>query len=82
MSELTAKRNIKGRVSKFTKDYAIVVAILLLMVIFTLRFRLLSIYRNIRNIFMQTASSAIVCIGQALIVTTGSLTCPWVRMSA
>ncbi len=71
MSELSANRNLKVRVSKFTKDYAIVVAILLLMVIFTFASEYFLTYRNIRNILMQTVSLAIVCIGQALIVTTG-----------
>ncbi len=71
MSELAARRNLKSRVSKFTKDYAIVVAILLLMVIFTFASDYFLTYRNIRNIFMQTVSLAIVCIGQAMIVTTG-----------
>ncbi len=71
MSELTAGRNVKGRVSKFTKDYAIVVAILLLMVVFTFASDYFLTYRNIRNIFIQTVSVAIVCIGQAMIVTTG-----------
>lgn len=71
MSELAVKRDFKNRLSKFTKEYAIVVAILLLMVIFTFASDYFLTYRNLRNILMQTVSLAIVCIGQAMIVTTG-----------
>ena len=67
-----AKRSTFGeRMSKFTKDYAIVVAILLLMIIFTLASPYFLTYNNIRNILAQTVPIAVVCIGQALIVTTG-----------
>ena len=71
MSQLAVRRDLKRRLSKFTRDYAIVVAIFLLMIIFTIASDYFLTYRNIRNIFMQTASLAIVCIGQAMIVTTG-----------
>lgn len=71
MSGLIARRSLKSRVSKFTRDYAIVVAILMLMVIFTFASDYFLTYRNIRNILMQTVSLAVVCIGQAMIVTTG-----------
>lgn len=68
---LTNRATIGSRVSKFTKEYAIVVAILLLMVIFTLTSPYFLTYNNIRNILAQTVPIAVVCIGQALIVTTG-----------
>ena len=71
MSQLSVNRNLKDRVSRFTRDYAIVVAIFILMIIFSLASDYFLSYKNIRNIFMQTAPLAIVCIGQAMIVTTG-----------
>jgi ribose/xylose/arabinose/galactoside ABC-type transport system permease subunit len=68
---LQHRPSVGARLSKFTKDYAIVVAILLLMIIFTLTSPYFLTYNNIRNILMQTVPIAVVCIGQALIVTTG-----------
>ncbi len=66
------KRNslIDG-VSKFTKNYAIVLAILALIVIFSVASEYFLTYNNVRNILQQTSSLAIVAIGQAFIILTG-----------
>ncbi len=73
MNDLALERHssIGTRLSKFTKEYAIVVAIVLLMIIFTLTSPYFLTYNNLRNILAQTVPIAVVCIGQALIVTTG-----------
>ncbi len=72
MSESTAtRRTVSTRISRFTKEYAIVIAIFVLIVIFSFASEYFFTYKNIRNIISQTVSLAIVCIGQALIVTTG-----------
>lgn len=73
MSELSLRRRsgASASISKFTKDYAILIAIVALMMIFWAASPYFMTYKNIRNILMQTTSLAIVCIGQSLIVTTG-----------
>ncbi|MEF9974336.1 MAG: ABC transporter permease [Clostridia bacterium] len=68
---LKQRKTLGSRVSKFTKDYAIVLAILVLVVIFSIASPYFFSYKNLRNILQQTTSLAIVCIGQALIITTG-----------
>ncbi len=65
------KPTIGSRVSRFTKDYAIIIAIAFLMVIFSVASENFFTFNNIRNILNQTTSLAIVCVGQSLIVTTG-----------
>ncbi len=73
MNDIALERNdsIGAKLSRFTKEYAIVVAIVLLMIIFTLTSPYFLTYSNLRNILAQTVPIAVVCIGQALIVTTG-----------
>lgn len=60
-----------GKISRFTKDYAIVVAMLALFVIFSFASPYFFSYANIRNILQQTSALGIVAIGQAFIILTG-----------
>ncbi len=60
-----------GKISKFTKDYAIVVAMVVLFVIFSLASPYFLSYANVRNILQQTSAVGIVAIGQAFIILTG-----------
>ena len=74
---LQNKGGFGSRVAKFTKSYAIILAILLLVVAYTIGSLLMFgeqyffTWNNLRNILNQTVTLAVVCCGQALIVTTG-----------
>ena len=57
--------------SLFTKNYAIVIAVIVLAVIYALTSEYFLSFRNIRNILLQSSAIAIVAIGQALILLTG-----------
>lgn len=59
------------RLSRFTKDYIIVVAILFMGIIFSIISPYFLSYNNIRNIIQQTSALGIVAIGQAFIILTG-----------
>ena len=65
------KSNAKNGFSRFTKNYAIVIAILVLGVVFAFSSEHFLTYSNIRNIFIQSSALAIVAIGQAFIILTG-----------
>jgi ribose/xylose/arabinose/galactoside ABC-type transport system permease subunit len=56
--------------SSFTKNYAIVVAIILLAIIYSIFSEYFLSFQNIRNILLQTSAIAIVAIGQAMILLT------------
>ncbi len=79
MSQTALPKNggLGSRIAKFTKSYAIIVAILLLMVVYSIGSQLMFgaqyffTWTNLRNILNQSVTLAIVCAGQALIVTTG-----------
>lgn len=75
---ITKKKNGFGAwIARFSKSYAIVLAILLLVVVYTVGSQLMFqaqyffTWNNLRNILSQTVTLAIVACGQALIVTTG-----------
>jgi len=55
----------------FTRNYAIVVAIVVLAIIYAFASEYFFTFRNIRNILMQSSAIAIVAIGQAIIVLNG-----------
>ena len=61
-----------GKISIFTKSYAIVIAILLLGIVFSFASEYFLSYRNIRNILLQCSTVAIVAIGQAMILLSGN----------
>jgi len=65
-------QGIIGKISNFTKNYAIVVAILALGIIFSFASEYFLSYRNIRNILLQCSTVAIVAIGQAMIILCGN----------
>ncbi|GHV74748.1 ribose ABC transporter permease [Spirochaetia bacterium] len=56
--------------SSFTKNYAIVVAIVVLGIIYSFASEYFLSYRNLRNILLQTSAVAIVAIGQGMILMT------------
>ena len=56
---------------KFTKNYAIVVAIILLALVFSFSSRYFLKFDNIMNILLQSAALSIVAIGQAYIISSG-----------
>ncbi|MDR0599231.1 MAG: ABC transporter permease [Treponema sp.] len=57
--------------SAFTKNYAIVLAIVVLGVVYAFSSEYFVSYRNIRNILQQTSPIAVVAIAQALILLLG-----------
>lgn len=56
--------------SKFSKNYAIILAIILLMVIFSISTEYFFKLDNLMNILMQSSTLAIVAVGQALVILT------------
>lgn len=60
-----------SRLSRFTKDYIIIVAILVMGIIFSIVSPYFLSYNNLRNIIQQTSALGIVAIGQAFIILTG-----------
>src|SRR5690554_1335747 len=69
----TGKSNqLMASFSRFTKNYAIVLAIFILVIVFSIASPYFLTYNNLRNIFQQSTTIAIVVIGQALIVTTAN----------
>ena len=63
--------DIGKKISWFTKNYAIVVAIIVLGIIYSFASEYFLSFRNIRNIFLQCSAVAIVAIGQSLILLNG-----------
>lgn len=74
---ISNQNSMKNRLARFTKNYAIVLAILLLVVAYTgaslIMFgeQYFFTWTNLRNILNQTVTLAVVACGQAMIVTTG-----------
>lgn len=79
MSQVSIEKrgSLSQQFTKFTKSYAIVIAIILLLIAYTIGSQLMFgeqyffTWNNLRNILNQTVTLAVVCCGQALIVTTG-----------
>lgn len=63
--------NIKRAVSKFSKEYAVLIAILIMGIIFSVASPYFLTAQNLKNIFLQCAALSIVAIGQAIIILTG-----------
>lgn len=61
---------VKG-LSSFSKNYAIVIAIIILGVIFSFTSEYFFSFNNLRSILVQASALAIVTIGQAMILLTG-----------
>ncbi len=80
-TQYTTKKSLNGSTvgsslvpmfSKFTKDYASLVAILLLGIVFSILVpEYFLTWDNFTNILLQASTIAIVAIGQALVLTTG-----------
>lgn len=64
-------RNMSKSISKFTKEYASLVAILFMLIVFSFASPYFFNAENFTNILLQTATVGIVTIGQALLITTG-----------
>ena len=74
-SAASKEENAKGGIGKsfsaFSKNYAIVIAIFLLGIVFAFASEYFLSFNNIRNILLQASALAIVTIGQAMIILTG-----------
>ena len=65
------RNNLTKNISKFTKEYASLVAIFIMLIVFSLASPYFFSAENFSNILLQTATVGIVTIGQALLITTG-----------
>jgi len=72
MANKSIGTSFKTGISDFSRDYAIVIAIFLLMIIFAFASPYFFTGRNLSNILLQAAPVAIVAMGQALIILTGN----------
>lgn len=66
-------KGISVRVKAFTRDYMSLVAILLIFVVFSFASPYFLKLDNVMNIFLQTATVAIVAIGQGMLIITGQV---------
>ena len=64
---------VSGRVKTFTRDYMSLIAVLLIFIIFSFASPYFFKLNNIMNIFLQTATVAIVAIGQGMLIITGQV---------
>jgi ribose transport system permease protein len=71
VEEKLRKNGIYNWFSVFTKNYAIVIAILVLGVVYAFASEYFVSFRNLRNILQQTSPIAVVAIAQALILLLG-----------
>ena len=60
------------KISRFTSEYALVVAIIILCIVFAIATPTFVTYVNIRNMFQQSTAVGIVAIGQAFIILTAN----------
>jgi ribose transport system permease protein len=70
-AEKTRPLNLIKTFSAFTRNYAIVVAIIVLAIIYAFSSEYFISFRNLRNILLQSSPIAIVAIGQAIILLNG-----------
>lgn len=63
--------NVKKAVSRFSKEYAVLIAIFIMGTIFSFASPYFFTGQNIKNIFLQCSALSIVAIGQAMIILTG-----------
>ena len=71
ISEAKTQSELTRKLSKFSKDYIIILAILLLVLIFSVFSPFFFTFVNLRNILMQTSAIGIVAIGQGMIILSG-----------
>ena len=64
---------VSGRLKNFTRDYMSLIAVLLIFVIFSFTSPYFLKLNNVMNIFLQTATVAIVAIGQGMLIITGQV---------
>jgi len=65
------KNNLAASLSNFTKDYAAIVAILAMGLVFSIASPYFLTAENIKNILLQSSALAIVAMGQAIIMLGG-----------
>lgn len=64
--------SFKAVFQRFTKEYMLVIAIVILALVFSIASPYFLTIMNIRNIFQQTSALAIVAIGQAMVLICGA----------
>ena len=73
MSEASAKKTVMEFVKKLSKEYMILIALLISVLIFSLTSKYFFTANNFMTILLQSATVAIVAIGQAFIMLGGNL---------
>ena len=68
---LKGRSSFVEKVSRFTSEYALVWAIIILCIIFAIASPSFLTFINVRNMLQQTSAVGIVAIGQAFIILTG-----------
>jgi len=71
-TEIAVKPNFLQRISVFSKDYMSVVGIILLSIVFTVLSKYFFTWDNWKNILLQSSTTAIVALGQAVILLTAN----------
>lgn len=66
-----SKIDLGETISKFSKDYMALMAIFIMMVVFSFTSPYFFTTMNLKNILLQTATVGIVTIGEALLIATG-----------
>lgn len=66
-----SKSNIGENLSKFSKEYAVLIGIIIMCIIFAIMSPYFFTAQNIKNIFLQCSALSIVAIGQALVIICG-----------
>lgn len=66
-----SKMDILRNMTKFNKDYMVAIAILIMMIIFSIASPYFFTSTNLTNILIQTSTVGVVTIGQALLIATG-----------
>lgn len=70
-TEKRPSKSVGSFLVAFSKNYAIVIAIIILGIVFSFASEYFLSYSNIRNILLQSSALAIVTIGQAMILLAG-----------
>lgn len=67
------ERGFSAKLKTFSKDYMSLVAVIIIFIVFSFASPYFLKMSNVMNIFLQTATVAIVAIGQGMLIITGQV---------
>ena len=67
------ERGFSAKLKTFSKDYMYLVAVIIIFIVFSFASPYFLKMSNVMNIFLQTATVAIVAIGQGMLIITGQV---------